>query len=141
MDRTLSTLDEASRRTVEALMEVVRRIDGRGVGALFEEEGRFTGALSGGVFKGRGVIESHFIQVFKRLPKGPVRIDRVQVEGERVTFDWRIEDPEGVAISPIPARYTLVLGRDGLIASLLAEWDAKILSRPQAPAKPMARRL
>jgi hypothetical protein len=65
---------------VESLIEVVCRIDGRGVAALSEGDGRFTGALSGGVFKGRGVIESLFIQVFKRLPKGPVKIKRLAVE-------------------------------------------------------------
>ena len=130
MDEALSALDPSSRQTVELLLAVISNLDGKGVGALFESDGQFSGALSAGTFRGRAIIESHCVQVFKRLPRGTVLVGPITVLDRQVVIDWCITIPEEASFTPVPATWTVLLGPSGLVQSLRSEWNPAFLSKP-----------
>jgi len=131
MDKALSALDTPSRQTVESLLEIICKIDAKGVGELFEINGLFSGTLTAGSFRGRNIIESHIKQIFKRFPNCTGAVNQITVSDRQVDIEWCITNPDDDSSAPIPARCVFLLGPSGLIESLRAEWNPRLLPSNQ----------
>jgi hypothetical protein len=134
MTTPLDALDPAFRRTVEEYMALCADRSAVGIGELFTEDGGFQGAFSGGVLRGRKVIEAHLRQSFRGVfSKGVLRYRGLEVIGRMVVIDWELIQPSSKEVEPLLGRTVLELDNQGLIQEAKATWDPKPLMGWEIP--------
>lgn len=128
MTDRFDAMNPVSRQAVEAFLDFYRYREHASLKGVFAEDCVMEGAFTGGLLRGRSVVEAHLRQVSRRiLDLGIMRVHNLSVTGQQVVIDWELDCPGEIEAQSTRGVSILDLDEQGLIKKLKAVWNPMAL--------------
>ena len=129
---SLSALDPAFRRSVEAFIRFYMDRDAGDIRPYIHEDCQFEGAMTAGTLRGREIVMAHMKRsLHMPLAGSRMQAGSVQGQGRRVELRWSAESASGEPIVRVEGVSRLESDERGLIRSIRIDWDPRpLMPRP-----------